>query len=105
MSADAQSLLASSSCYACYASSGVMLQLLKLALLRRWLLTLSGSADVTPAALLASVNCLQCTGDLNLMRLALWAQIATNTVSSTGVRVTDEGDVRVTDTGDRRVTA
>lgn len=80
---DAQSLLAASNCYACYAANPFMLSLIELGLLRQTLLAANPNATVDPQGLLEIAKCYECYGSndytLGLMKLALLKQIADNT--------------------------
>lgn len=69
-------LLDETKCYACYGAS--ITQLLRLGLLRRQLLALNASADVSAAALLEYSKCYACYGSslTDLIELALLDQIA-----------------------------
>jgi hypothetical protein len=83
---DPQSLLASANCYLCYANSGNMLALLRVALLRQILLASNPNAVTDPQTLLQQANCYLCYANspnyLQLLEVALLAQISTN--GSTG---------------------
>lgn len=63
-------------CYACY--GGTMIQLIKLGLLRRTLLSKYPTADVSAAALLDYAKCYACYGSstMDLLELALLDQIS-----------------------------
>lgn len=55
-----QELLEESKCYACYASSSDMAQLLKLGILSTILKTLDPMADTSPQSILSEASCYQC---------------------------------------------
>lgn len=65
-------------CYACFGPISDA-QILNLAQLRRWLLSLDPAADTSPQSLVAYSKCYACLGSLSmyeLMQLALLDQIA-----------------------------
>lgn len=73
-----QSLFSESKCYACFGPVQES-TLLTLALLRRWLLTLNPSADVSAQGLVSYSNCFACFNVGNcytLIELALLDQIS-----------------------------
>lgn len=74
---DSDTLLSEAKCYECYGPL-TQAELLSLALERRWLLSLSPGANVTPAFLVDYAKCFGCLGAsmYDLMELALLDQIA-----------------------------
>jgi len=71
-------LMSEAKCYECYGPMTTA-QLLILAQLRRWLLSVEPTADVSPQGLVAYAKCYACLGNLSmyeLMMLALLDQIA-----------------------------
>jgi len=66
-----------------------MVGLLKLALLKQILLAQNPVADTSPQALLAQANCFSCfgvgPGEMQLMELALLAQISANGTGGGGI--------------------
>jgi hypothetical protein len=114
MATDPQSLLASVSAHASYASSTYMLHLMKVALLRRWLLALSPGADTSPSALLEYAKCHLClsaTMGYNSYQLQLMVLVLTDqALSGSGGggqdqgRITEEEVARNTEEDVRRYT-
>lgn len=71
-------LMSEGKCYACFGPLSAS-QIMTLAQLRRWLLSLAPEADTSPQALVAYSKCYACLGSLSmyeLMMLALLGQIA-----------------------------
>ena len=73
---DSNTLLEEAKCYACY--GGSMSHLLKIALLRRQLLAISPTADVSPQGLISYANCYGCYGAtmMDLIEISLLDKIA-----------------------------
>lgn len=74
-------LMEEGKCYACFGPLSAS-QILSLAQLRRWLLSLEPTADTSPQALMEYSKCYACLGSLSmyeLMSLALIDQIAQST--------------------------
>ena len=71
-------LMSEGKCYACYGPLSAT-QILGLAQLRRWLISLVPAADTSPQSLVEYAKCYACLGSLSiyeLMMLALLDQIA-----------------------------
>lgn len=71
-------LMSEGKCYACFGALSTS-QILTLAQLRRWLISLVPAADTSPQALVAYGKCFACLGSLSMyeiMLLALLDQIA-----------------------------
>jgi hypothetical protein len=76
---DPQSLLAAANCFSCFGSNPGLTELMRLALLKDYLLELNPMAATDPQSLLTSANCYSCfgstSGQQQLIGLALLRQI------------------------------